>query len=380
MAKILHIGFWPRELRWRRFEGIRRYAIARGLEVVPVRSEEVPDISSLRAALALHRPIGAVAEWGGSAPTFPPHAFGHVPVVFFDPPDRAAWRGALTVECDEEAVARTAFQELSTGLPPSFAMVSYVSPKLPRWARRREAAFRSLCAAAGKECRVFPTRRDDTPQSRAKRLAAWVAELPRHCAVFAIDDYRAVETMDAFAAVRRALPYTATLVGANGAGAPGGIEKYSISTVEIDFELSGYLAAKALLGVGGGSAVPRYGPMLVRRGKTTHGRGRHEPWILEAVEAIRREACDGLTAAALAARQTGSRRNFDRRFREAVGHSVLEEIRQVRLERVLTLLSNTNTPFGVISDMCGFGSEVELRQVFKARFGVSMTQWRSQHR
>ena len=102
---ILYLGYWSRELRRRRFDGILRYAGSRGWNVVPVPSNEVPDLPSLRAALARFRPVGVVAECAGSAPSFPPRAFGGVPVVYYDPLERAGWRDAVSVACDEAAVA-----------------------------------------------------------------------------------------------------------------------------------------------------------------------------------------------------------------------------------------------------------------------------------
>ena len=380
--RILYIGYWARALRRRRFEGIRRYAKSRGWDVVPLQSSEVPDVSSLRAALARHRPVGVVAECAGSPPAFPPCAFGDVPVVYFDPPERAAWRGAAFVACDEEAVVRAAFSELAAGLPPAYAMVSSLSATPPRWARERDAVFRSLCANAGKPCLVFQPRFGEAPEDRSRRLISWVAALPLRCAVFAIDDYRADEAMRAFAAARRSLPRTATLVGANGVDAPAGEGDFPISSVEIDFELSGYLAASRLGSIGDGSSAPDalFGPLLVRHGKTTLGHGRREPWVLDAVETIRREACDGLTAGGLIRRFPVSKRLFNLRFREAMGHTVHDEIAQVRMARVFSLLSDTDTPVGIIADMCGFGSAVELRQVFKSRTGMSMTAWRGLHR
>jgi AraC-like DNA-binding protein len=60
--------------------------------------------------------------------------------------------------------------------------------------------------------------------------------------------------------------------------------------------------------------------------------------------------------------------------------SVRAEIEQVRLARVLTLLAETDTPLGVVADMCGFGSEVELRQIFRKRVRTSMKEWRALHR
>jgi transcriptional regulator GlxA family with amidase domain len=118
--------------------------------------------------------------------------------------------------------------------------------------------------------------------------------------------------------------------------------------------------------------------MVVRR-ESTRGRGRREPFVLEAAEAIRREACDGLSAAALAVRFPVSRKHFERRFREATGHSVLDEILNVRLEQVQAYLLRRDVAIDAIAGFCGFGSEIELRRLFRRRFGMSMSEWRARN-
>ena len=63
-----------------------------------------------------------------------------------------------------------------------------------------------------------------------------------------------------------------------------------------------------------------------------------------------------------------------------MGHTAHDEIEHVRMERVFSLLSGTDLPLGIIADMSGFGSAVELRQIFKARTEMSMTEWRARRR
>ena len=197
------------------------------------------------------------------------------------------------------------------------------------------------------------------------------------------------------ASAGRSFPRSATLVGVDAAEVPeDGLRIPAISSVKIDFELSGYLAAKTLtrmLAAGnakdarGDGAFPAaaplsFGPLLCIRRQSTRGRGRHEPWVMKAVEMIRGEACDGLTATALAARFPVSRKLFELRFREAVGHSVLNEILHVRMERVFELLRRPDFPIGAIADFCGFQSDRELRSLFLARTGTSMRAWRATRR
>ncbi|MBQ6924794.1 MAG: substrate-binding domain-containing protein, partial [Kiritimatiellae bacterium] len=107
-------------------------------------------------------------------------------------------------------MARTAFRELSEGCPASFAIVG--NNVRVAWSMTRERVFRALAAEAGVPCRAF-RRRDETPASRAARLAAWVAGLPRHCAVFAVNGLVAAEVIAAARAARRNIPRELTLLG-----------------------------------------------------------------------------------------------------------------------------------------------------------------------
>ncbi len=101
---------------------------------------------------------------------------------------------------------------------------------------------------------------------------------------------------------------------------------------------------------------------------------------MKAVEMIRSEACNGLTATALAARFPVSRKLFELRFREATGHSALNEILHVRMERVFDYLARPDFPISAIADFCGFRSDRELRNLFLARTGTSMRAWRATRR
>ena len=396
---LLYIGYDPcyALLRRRRLSGIRRCANAHGWKVATLSPEKAtPD--AVRAAIARFHAIGCIVECWLAQGDLPPRLFGSLPVVFFNPPERREWRGVATVPCDEAAVAQAAFGELSAGLPPCYAVVGDGPMRSNPWARERVAAFRACCRTAAKPCHVFPERPDEAAATREERLSRWVVALPAHCAIFGVNDGVAACVADALASAGRVLPRSATLVGADAAEVPGdGRPASSISSVRLDFELSGYLAAKTIARMlaagsaedardnGAFPAPPAtetlaFGPLLCIRRQSTRGRGRHEPWVMKAVEMIRGEACDGLTATALAARFPVSRKLFELRFREATGHSVLNEILHIRMERVFDYLGRPDFPIGAIAGFCGFRSDRELRNLFLARTGTSMRAWRAARR
>ncbi len=364
----------------RKLAGMRRYAGLVGAEVLPVsRAESVPD--NLPPLLRRHRPAGCVADGAGCFADLPPGLFGRVPVVYVGYP-LGFTKGAPSFHFDPDAIARTAFGELSAGRPAAYAAIGF--PRPWEWSIRRVSAFRKVVREAGEKCHVFPSPPGTAPnpsESFSARLADWLATLPAHSAVFAVSDEVAAIAVRAAQTALRHIPKSLTLCSVDNFVDICESAPTPITSIQLDFERLGFMAAKALGQAITGCADARpkpvvIGPLMVVRRKSTSGRGRHEPWIMEAVEEIRREACDGLTAKRLIERYPQSRRNFERRFREAVGHSVLDEILHVRLEAVCALLARSGTPIGAISAMCGFPSDDALDALFRRRFGIGMRDWR----
>ena len=388
--------------------GMQRFARTIGWSVEPVLMDGLSS-AALRKLVRTGGVVGCVrnAEWprrNGSERFFD---VPQVPVVVVDPRETDRSRRAGAVFCDNAAIARAAFRELSAGRPPSFAAVTYWNPSL-RWAKERVAAFRALCSDVKRECAVFPPNGVEPHETRMARLAEWAAALPNHVAIFAANDFTAVETAIALRSRHRHIPKTATLVGVDGSPERHDIplSPVTITSVNVNVESAGFLAARTLAEIlaaknatnrkgdpanpaNGANGVndandanfppPLFGPLMVVRRESTRGRGRREPFILEAAETIRREACDGLTAAALAGRFPVSRKHFERRFREATGHSVLDEILNVRLEQVQAYLLRRDVAIDAIAGVCGFGSAIELRRLFRRRFGMSMSEWRTRN-
>lgn len=365
-ATILYLDTIPGErIQNMTLAGIRRYAAARGWDAVAVPREESRP-AAIPALLAARKPVaGCVVECSDGRRDLPPRLFGKVPVVYLHAaPSLYGGRG-LRVNADNAAIATAAFRELSVGRPDAFAAVAFAGYIGKReWSTARERAFAALAAKSGKPFFHFPRKRE-TAERRQNRLAAWISALPGHTAVFAVNDLTAAEVAATARAAHRSIPRGLILLGVDNDAAMCESSPTTLSSIQIDHERSGYIAAKmlgdvlaaknaekrnsaALASTNGSATV---GPLLIVRRESTRGSGRRESFVMEAVEIIRREACDGLTAQALASRFRCSRWLFEMRFREAMGHSVVDEITSVRMEQASTLLSATDTPVGIVADM-----------------------------
>ena len=390
--------------------GVRRYASARGWEVGVCFWEDACVESFPSVWRTKPRPLGSIVECSDLPANLPTRAYGNAPAVFLNCSSAPRGRRFARIDLDDDAVARAAFGELAASLPSAFGVVGFrLGPR--RWSDKRMNAFRAAVADAGMECHEFAfvdSRHMDNSGETA-RLASWLSALPRHTAVFVVNDLTAIFVAETARKAGRTIPRDLTLIGAD--NDPTHCEKThpTLSSIQLDFESAGFQSAKLLgemlarktsqklsrgatlrphsghlsgeaaLNGCGGRAAASIGPLMAVRRESTMGHGRREARILEAVEMIRREACDGLTAETLASRFPGSRRLFELRFREAMGRSVLDEILHVRMQKVQTLLADMDIPIGAIADFCGFRTDRALRKLFLAREGVSMAEWRRLH-
>ena len=426
-ATILFLNDKPDDPTKRlKLAGVRRYAVAANWSIVPVLRARTGS-ESISRALAKYHPAGCIFDADGDPSDIAPRHFGTTPVVFANSNNRLFDGTAGRLWVDSEAVVRAAFRELSVGIPPAYAVASFMEPA--PWTSRRIALFADLAKKKGRPCFVFRRKRGESTAARDSRLPTWFAGLPPHTAIYGVNDLTA--RIVARTAVKQGyrFPRDFTLVGTDNDTSLCESEAPLLTSIQIDFERMGYLAARMLAARMTGAAVPRNDgalrandggapremtndgetehsslppkaachcaeggpslqrldgggkafaikPLLVVRRESTLGRGRREPHVLEAVEIIRREACDGLTPAKLAARLPGSRSLLDLRFREAMGHSVMDEILHVRLERVLDLLRRPDMPISAIADFSGFGSLRALDKLFRSRFGGSLREWR----
>ena len=382
--KVLYIGT-PNGARAEaghlaKLAGLSRYAEVRGWRLVPVAwsrglRRKVPSL------LRGERPAGCIVECSAAlGPWLPPALFAGTPAVWLDCREGAFGPGVPTVVCDQGAVVRQAFRELQSLRPAAFGAVSYREARF--WSKPRADAFRALAAAERQRCLSFahcihPKPRDDA------RLRGWLASLPRRTALFCVNDNLAAAVVAAAEEAGLAVPRDVMVLGVDDRDASVPDAPLGISSVHVDFERAGYLAARTLDAVMHGSPPdPRdrcFGPFLTVRRRSTGGARRAEPNILEAIRIIRAEACQGLRAEDVVRRISGSRSLVDLRFREATGHSILDEILHVRLERACLLLAGTRTSIDAVATFCGFASENSLLKVFRARFGVPMRQWRKLH-
>jgi transcriptional regulator GlxA family with amidase domain len=130
------------------------------------------------------------------------------------------------------------------------------------------------------------------------------------------------------------------------------------------------------------TAIPWKGPAMGR--EDTFGafpenqavRGVDDAVVKKALEIIWSHSSPPLSVGDIARQLPVTRRTLDRRFVEATGHSVLEEINTCRLSRAKRLLIETDLPVKNVTHLAGFTSTERMRVLFVEREGMSPTAYR----
>ena len=218
------------------------------------------------------------------------------------------------------------------------------------------------------------------------RLEELLKRLPLPCGVFVNGE------IEAFAFLR--------ICRAMGFDVPGQIEVLCIdnsygfcekasptlSRIHIDYASSGKIAVEVLLSLIRGENVSQevrqvddLNTEIVERGSTASGRG-YGLVAERAREFVRVHACEGIGVADVARHLGVSRRTMEKRVREAMGQSVLDMIQKVRLAEVCRLLETTDMTVSDVTLQAGYQLTANLSVLFKKVYGVTMRQYRAQHR
>lgn len=345
----------------KRLDGARRYLRTSGWEVRLV--ELASTTPRLRETLTKWNPLGCIVERGVAHGRAPVRLFKHTPTVFVDQPDDAV-RDAWNILHDSSATARAAFMELKRLSPRHFAFVR--DARNLAWSREREQTFLKLTVR-----RPASVLADDT------HLAERLAELPKPCGVLAANDAVARHVVNAAILAEIRLPDELQVVGINNDAFLCENTTPTLTSVQPDFERSGYLAMETLRrAIEHPRLRPRtltYGPLATIRRGSTRLLPRTDPRVARALDLIAVSFADPkLTTDVLAEKIGCSRRLLDLRFREIMGHSVREEIRAARIAEAKRLTADLTYPLSAIPKRCGYTSDGTFLRIFKETTGRTL--------
>ena len=320
--------------------------------------------------LQVWNPGGCIMDCSAGEVPPPDRVFGNRAVVFLNRPPGCGRTRYPSFTHDSATVARMAAEEL---LKTGFDNYAYVpfSRKL-MWSVVRGRVFSQEILSAGKNQTTF----------NKGDLAAWLKSLRKPCGIFAANDAVAQKVVAIAQQNGLHVPGEIAVVGVDNDEifcegiVPG------ITSIETDLGSAGFELGKLLIGeMKQPSGVPKtfyYRPeRIVHRGSTRLF-NIYESRVTEAVDFIRRHACTmKISIGDIMEIMKCSRCEATIRFRNATGRSILEEIHEVRFQRMCELLATTSMKISAVINFCGYRSETFPKRYFLRRTGMTMKQYRA---
>jgi LacI family transcriptional regulator len=254
------------------------------------------------------------------------------------------------------------------------------------WSREREHGFYEVLKEAGFEetfhkygvCSELESQ--DWAVERP-RMEQWLKSLPKPIAIFAPNDRRGKQVLDACLDAGISVPDEVSVLGVDNdewiceAAVP------NLSSIQCNPMLAGRQIAvhfaRMLQGEPISKAEYSIAPIRVVTRQSTNWEAIPDRKIAKARTYIREHAENADLRVDAVAKFIGlSRRATEIRFRNAVGRTVREEIEHIRLKRVKALLIESDIQIVDVARRCGFASETHLGRIFKSRFNTTMNRFR----
>ncbi|MDO5309023.1 MAG: XylR family transcriptional regulator [Planctomycetia bacterium] len=261
---------------------------------------------------------------------------------------------------------------------------AYAGYPYESWSIKRERAFVAAVKERGYEAYVYePPRRAGRAVRLEKEepyLIEWLKSLPKPIGLMACNDQRGREALDACEAAGLLVPEHIAVVGVDADDVLCELCSPPLSSVALNAEKGGFLAAQALDDMMRG-VVPKVRHILVEPVNVVERRSSNiiltdDPDVSAALQIIHTARLESLTVDRIAREIATSRRALEIKFRRTLGRTILEEIKTVRMERAKQALRETDATLDQVAKMVGFRATSYFIQSFRKTVGMTPFRYR----
>jgi LacI family transcriptional regulator len=293
-----------------------------------------------------------------------------------------------TVVPDEQAVGRSAARHLLERGHTRFVCLS------ARWrvGRLRQVGFVNEVERAGGTCltlgdAAISTHASPLPPDVGRQEALpLLNHVEPPAGVFVYGDRSGIEVTEAAASVGLRVPEDLAVVGVNNDELLVEFARTPLSSVDLDVEQIGRVAAgildRLLRGQpaettpGGLNGVWTVPPRGVIARQSTRMQAFFDEQVREAAAFMGRHACRGLTVDEVCRSLAISRRSLERKMLAAIGRTPAQEIRRLRIDKARELIRRSDLTLAEIAGAVGFANQSSFSTAFRLVCGATPGRWR----
>jgi LacI family transcriptional regulator len=285
-------------------------------------------------------------------------------------------QGAM-LDTDPRIVTRMAAEHF---LHIGFRNFAYIGFPGVDFSERRLAAYKEYLNSRGMDVCVFaphPQVQQSTDvlgweargELEGASIAEWLQSLPRPIAVFACNDIRGRQIIDACGPSGLRVPEDVAIIGVDDDEVICELSNPPLSSVQPDTLRLGYEGAALLDAMMSGQPVPEETILVPPKGishrLSSEAAAVDDQEVAAAMQLIREHAFEGVTVQEIVNRLNVSRSTLERRFHSAFCRTPAMEIERIRMSRAKLLLMETRYKLSRIAVMTGYGTASQFATAFK---------------
>jgi len=288
---------------------------------------------------------------------------------------------APLVETDDKAIAKLAYTHFKEIGLNHFA---FFGDDRFAWSSSRSAFFRLAVERDGCGWSEFKVGTDRAPSVERQDIAAWLRSLPKPIGILASYDVRARELIDVCLEDGLRVPDDVAVIGIDDEHLHCSISYPSLTSIVLNSERMGYVAADVLARLMRSEEVPQtqilVEPIRLVRRESTDVRTTSDPLVAKAVTFIHANASRHIAVKDVVDYVGTSRRVLETRFQKNLRRTPHNEILNVKVRRVQEMLKASDLPLYRIAEEIGFSHAEYLSVMFKRHTGEWPSVFRERHR
>ena len=212
-------------------------------------------------------------------------------------------------------------------------------------------------------------------------IARWLKRQPRPLAVFACNDVRAQQVLNACRENGIRVPEDVAVMGVDNDDVLCNLCDPPLTSVEPDAERLGHEAATLLNRLMQGETVTenitKIPPIRLVERASTDVIAMDDPVMVQAVRFIRNSLSDGIAVKDVLNHVSRSRTDLENRFWQSLHCTIYEEIFRRRMALVARLLRETDLPLRELAVKAGFATSAHLCRLFRLHHGKTPMNFRA---
>ena len=256
------------------------------------------------------------------------------------------------------------------------------------WSRERGKSFAKRLTRAGFKTHFYQygqlwSRRRSSRADNQALLAEWLKSLPKPLAVMACNDDRGQDITEACKIAGLHVPYDVAILGVDNDDMVCDLTNPPLSSIAVNNERAGYEAAELLDQMMAGKKTTKQviiaQPTHIVTRQSTDLFAVEDQDVCGALRCIYEHAKEDIHVDEIVNATALSRRKLERRFRQVLGRSILDEIRRVRIEQAIRMLVETNMSISQIAEALGYPGVEHIARYFRQEKGMSLLTYRKRY-